>query len=239
MTDKSKKHEIVEYTSRKKETVVLPTCLTHKKNRCETYCKDCKLPICIQCLMGSHKKHEFTDILDTLEKMRKQIISDTNELQNTIVPKYQNINPTLKFDQVLSAIEEQEDKICKAVYEASIKLKDKISEEKDEAEKMSRESLSLADRDKKEIMQIIKNNKDIISGNDPTAIINYQSKNEKFQQGPKLPRVSCPQLLPGTLKQDQIDQMMGFLKEDIWKHIPTAPAYKFFTANRRGLVNDL
>ncbi|XP_062592953.1 uncharacterized protein LOC134254462 [Saccostrea cucullata] len=214
MADKSRRHEVVEYTSKKEHTVILPSCLTHKKYQCETYCKDCKIPICLQCLMGSHKKHEFTDINAILQEHKEKIISDTEELEKTIVPKYRHINlcTTAEFDKGLSAIKEQEDKICQAVHKKSTQLTEEVSIRKKEAIRKNKECQSSAEKAAKEVNQIVKKNNDILKGNDATAILNYQSRNENFRKGPELPSFSCPKLLPGIIKENQIAEMFGVLQ---------------------------
>ncbi|XP_062579083.1 tripartite motif-containing protein 2-like [Saccostrea cucullata] len=212
MADKSKEHEVVGYTSRKEYSVVLPTCPTHEKKRCEMYCQNCQIQICIQCLMGLHKKHEFTEIHDILQEHKRQIISDTEELESTIVPKYKNINlctDTTEFDKVLASIEDQEEKICKAVHEAGSQLKDQLAYQKKEAVRKSKESQSLAE---KEVNHLVQKNKDIIKSNDATAIINYQSRIKNFHKGPVLPSFSCPKLFPGVIKGNQITEMFGLLQ---------------------------
>ncbi|XP_062620680.1 E3 ubiquitin-protein ligase TRIM71-like [Saccostrea cucullata] len=214
MADKSKEHEIVGYTSRKQDSFSLAFCHIHKNNRCETFCQDCNIPICIQCLIGSHKKHEFTDINDILQEYKKQIIYDTEELENKAVPKYRNINlskVTTGFDKVVSAIKEQEEEIWKAVHEISIQLTDEVVVQKKEAISKYKENQSLAE---KEVNQIVKENKYIIRSNDATAIIHYQSRNRDFRKGPELPSLSCPKLLPGIIKKDQIAAMFGFLQTE-------------------------
>ncbi|XP_062585259.1 E3 ubiquitin-protein ligase TRIM71-like [Saccostrea cucullata] len=214
MADKSRRHEVVEYTFRKEHTVILPSCLAHEKYQCETYCKDCRIPICLQCLMGSHKKHEFTNINEILQEHEQKIISDTEELENTIVAKYRNINQstTAEFDKVLSAIKEQEDKICQAVHRKSTQLTEEVSNQKKEYIRKNKESRSLVETAEKEVNQIVKENKDILKGNDATSILNYQSRNEDFRKGPELPSFSCPKLLPGNIKENQIAEMFGFLQ---------------------------
>ncbi|XP_061165678.1 E3 ubiquitin-protein ligase TRIM45-like [Saccostrea echinata] len=215
MADKSRKHEVVEYTSRREHTFILATCPTHKKNRCETYCQDCKIPVCVQCLKTSHKKHEFTNINDILQKKKQQIISDTTQLENTIVPKYRNIYliPTItaEFDKVLAAIEEQEENVCKSVHKEANRLKDEVTRQKKETVRKSQESQDLIEKTERELNFLIQNNKDILSGNDTTPIINYKSRNRDFQNGPKLPSIPCPQFI---VKQGQIVDMIGVLKTD-------------------------
>ncbi|XP_061165666.1 E3 ubiquitin-protein ligase Trim36-like [Saccostrea echinata] len=217
MADKSREHEVVGYTSRKEETIVLPRCSKHENKRCETYCQDCKIPICIQCVLGLHRKHEFTDINDILKKQKQQIIADTEELENAMVPKYRNVHPTTtaaEYDKVVAAIEEQEGKICKAVHEAGIQLKDEVSKQRDVAVRKSREIQSLNDKAEKKLNEVIKKNKDILKSNDASVIINYKSRNEDFKVGPELPRVSYPQLFSGYINEDQILKMYGFLQTE-------------------------
>ncbi|XP_062590275.1 tripartite motif-containing protein 2-like [Saccostrea cucullata] len=215
MADKSSEHEVVGYTSRKKHSFVLPLCPSHKNNRCETYCQDCDIPICIQCVIGLHKKHEFTDISDILQEYKRQINSDAEELESIILPRYRNIDlgtTTADFDKVLSAIKEQEDKISKAVLKKSTQLTEEVSSQKKEAIRQNKKGQSLAEKAEKEGNQIVKKNKDILRCYDATTILNYQSRNVDFRKGPGLPSFSCPKLLPGVIKENQIAEMFGFLQ---------------------------
>ncbi|XP_062612224.1 E3 ubiquitin-protein ligase TRIM45-like [Saccostrea cucullata] len=213
MADKSRKHEVVEYTSKGEHTFILATCPTHKKKRCETYCQDYKIPVCVQCVITSHKKHEFTNINDILQEKKQQIISDTKELEKTILPKYRNVitipTITAEFDKVFAAIEAQEENMCKAVHKEANRLKDEVTSQKKEAVRKSRESRSLTDKAEKELNSIIQNNKDILRSNETTTIINYKSRNVNFQNGPKLPNISYPRFV---IKQKQIE--IGFLRTE-------------------------
>ncbi|XP_062590276.1 E3 ubiquitin-protein ligase TRIM9-like [Saccostrea cucullata] len=211
MSDKSREHEVVGYTSRKEETVALPTCSTHEKKQCETYCQDCKIPLCIKCLIDSHRGHEVIEIHDILQKQKQQILADIEDME-IILSKYRNVKPTTtNFDiqKVLSDIEEQEDKICKVVHEMSIHLKDTVTNERKEAMKKCEESLTLKNNAEKELNEKIQNNNDILKGNDPTAIINYRSSSNLDFKGPEIPKFSCPQLFPGSIRKDQIKDMFG------------------------------
>lgn len=69
------------------------------------------------------------------------------ELENIIVPKYRNITtgePSAEFDKVITAIQDQEDKICKVVRDIGNKLRDKITKEKRKSEQKNKEMQSLA-----------------------------------------------------------------------------------------------
>ncbi|XP_062620212.1 uncharacterized protein LOC134281793 [Saccostrea cucullata] len=198
IADKSREHEVVGYTFKKEYTVFLPTCLTHEKKRCEMFCQDCEIQICIHCLM----------------ERKQEIVADTEELENIIVPLYRNANLTTspeEFDKVLSAIDEQEDKFCKAVHEANINLKDKVTKQKKEATKRCK---SFSEKAEKELSRIIQNNKNILESNDAIAVINYKSRNGDFRGGPKMPIFPCPLFLAGILEQDRIVDMFGFLQTE-------------------------
>ncbi|XP_062620675.1 E3 ubiquitin-protein ligase TRIM71-like [Saccostrea cucullata] len=224
MADKSREHEIVGYTSRKEKTVLLPICLQHKKNRCETYCQECEIPICLQCMMGSHKKHEFTHIDDIIQKQKQQITSDTKEIENTILPRYKNdiiSSTTADFYKALSAVKEQEDKICRAVREVGLQFTDVITKQRKEAMRKNKGSQTLAEKAEKQLNGIVQKNKDILRDSDATAVIKYRSRNKDFQKGPEFQRISCPQLYPGIISKDQIVAMFGFLKtQDYLQKVP-------------------
>ncbi|XP_062587199.1 E3 ubiquitin-protein ligase TRIM45-like [Saccostrea cucullata] len=212
MADQSREHEVVGYTSRKIDTFVLPTCSTHEKKQCEAYCQDCKIPICIKCLIDSHKRHKVIEINNFLQKQTQQIKADIQKLENVIVSKCRDVissTTTADFDKILHAIEEQENKICEAVYEMSIHLKDNVTKQKEEAVKKCKESDSLRKKAKKEIDYIIQHNKDILRCKDTTAIIKYQSSSYLDFQDQYLPR--APGLLQGSIRREQIAEIFGYL----------------------------
>ncbi|XP_061165661.1 uncharacterized protein LOC133174571 [Saccostrea echinata] len=214
MADKSKKHEVVAYTSREENTFILPTCSLHNKNRCEMFCRSCEEAICIQCLMGSHKNHEYVDITEILQNIKKQILADTKDLETTIVPKYihtEEKTVDAEFDKVISDIEIHEEKICQAVSEVCIQLKAEITKQKEEAVKRSEEDLEEIVKTEEEVKQIIQKNKYILRSNDSSAIINYQSRNKDFRTGPEFLR-PCNEILPDCVEQGLIVSMFGFLK---------------------------
>ncbi|XP_061165671.1 uncharacterized protein LOC133174583 [Saccostrea echinata] len=214
MADKSKKHEVVAYTYREENTFILPTCSLHNKNRCEMFCQRCKEAICIQCLMDSHKNHEYADITEILQNIKKQILADTKELETIIVPKYKHAEEKTidaEFDKVISDIEIHEEKICQAVSEVCIQFKAEIAKQKEEAVKKSEEDLEEIVETEEEVKQIIQKNKYILRSNDSSAIINYQSKNRDFLTSPKF-ITPCQEVFLDCVKQGQIVGMFGFLK---------------------------
>ena len=132
MADKSKRHEVVDFIN-KKEGPVLSGCKSHDKNQCEMYCNDCFEPICVLCVTTTHKKHDITDIKSIIDSFKKRIADDVEELEKNIRPKYKkhygDEKSSNQFDEVMNAIQDQEDNICKIVREIGSRLKDEVAKQ--------------------------------------------------------------------------------------------------------------
>lgn len=214
LADKTNRHEIVDFINRK-EGLVLPECDTHKKHRCEMYCIDCCKPTCVLCVTKTHKKHDITDIGEIIENKKQQIIADLKELEDNIVPKYRNFTPTVpsgEFDKVFTAIQDQEDKICKVARGIGSKLRDEVTKQKRISEQKNKEMQSLALETEKEINKIIQNNKGVIKAYDAMTVMSYKSRNGEFRDGMKESALSCPNFVPVLFKENQILDMFGKLQ---------------------------
>ncbi|XP_052692134.1 transcription intermediary factor 1-beta-like [Crassostrea angulata] len=210
LADKTNRHEIVEFINRKKGHV-LPECNSHKKHRCELFCRDCQEPMCILCVTTTHKKHEITDIEEIIQNSKKRIIDDLTELENDIVPAYRNVKagvPSAEYDKVLSAIQNQEDAICKIVRDIGSQMRDEVTKQKDQT-KENRETESLAARTEKELNGIILNNRSILNTSNVTAIMSYESKNQIFRECYNKLGLFYPNYLPGRIRNEQIYEMFG------------------------------
>nr|XP_034320218.1 tripartite motif-containing protein 45-like [Crassostrea gigas] len=210
LADKSNKHDIVEFIKRKKRHV-LPECNSHKKHRCKLFCRDCHEPMCILCVTTTHKKHEITDIEEIIQKSKKRIIYDLTELENNIAPAYRNVMtgvPSAEYDKVLSAIQNQEDAICKIVRDIGSQMRDDVTKQTDQT-KENRETESLAARTEKELNGIILNNRCILTSSDVTAIMSHESKNQIFRECYNKLGLFYPNYLPGLIRNEQIYEMFG------------------------------
>nr|XP_034321768.1 uncharacterized protein LOC117688156 isoform X2 [Crassostrea gigas]XP_034321769.1 uncharacterized protein LOC117688156 isoform X2 [Crassostrea gigas] len=214
LADKTNRHEIVEFINRK-EGPVLPECDIHKKKRCEMYCRECCKPTCALCVTTSHKKHDITDIGEIIENKKQQIIADLTELEDNIVSKYRNFTPTVpsgEFDKVITAIQDQEDKICKVARGIGSKLRDEVTKEKRISEQKNKEMQSLALETEKKINKIIQNNKEVIKAYDAMTVMSYKSRNRVFRDGMKESGLSSPNFVPVLVKENQILGMFGKLQ---------------------------
>ena len=149
-------------------------------------------------------------------ELKQIIISDVSELENRIIPKYQNIAgkslSSLELDETLSSIQEQEDNICKAVHIIGTQLRDEVARQKIESEDNNKKIKSLATKNEKELNEVIKCSKIILGSNDAKSILNYQSRIGNYRCGPK-DTVSFGQIFqPNPIRHNQLKELFGFLK---------------------------
>lgn len=211
MQNKTKNHEIVEFINRREEHT-LPMCNFHNKKRCEMYCKDCNEPTCVLCMISSHQNHEIKEIEEVMKDIKQQVIVDLTELEDIIAPKYNKITCgrlTEDFDNIISNIQDQEDKICKAVHKIGQTLRDKMKEQKRDLEDNNNAMQYMTTEAEKELNEIIHNCRSVLTSVDALAITTYNSRNESFRY--RFPEVgpTCPIFSPGMVIEDQIQEMFG------------------------------
>ena len=57
-------------------------CEQHKGKEVEVFCRDCKVAVCMMCVITSHKTHDCLDIEQVSEDLHKLVLSDTHEATN-------------------------------------------------------------------------------------------------------------------------------------------------------------
>ena len=218
MADKTKRHEVVDFINRKVGPI-LPECKTHYKTLCEMYCNDCQEPTCVLCVTTTHKKHDIFDIQSIIDYAKRRIAADIEELESIIRPKYnQNFGfgkRSKEFDKVMSAIQDQEDIICKVVREIGSQLKDEVAKQKRKFEQKNNEVQSTVAMEGEKLDSVIKMNKRILKSNDAKCILTYRSNNKQFRGGPKLMQISYPMFLSGKVSRNQLQEMFGSLGKSI------------------------
>lgn len=133
------------------------------------------------------------------------------ELEDNIVQKHRNFTPTVpsgEFDKVITAIQDQEDKICKIARGIGSKLRDEVIKQKRISEQKNKE---MAMETEKELNKIIQNNKEMIKAYNVLVIMSYKSRNGEFRDGMKESGLSCPNFVPVLVKENQILDMFGKL----------------------------
>ena len=62
----------------------LPKCSLHNLKDCETYCIDCKQPVCIRCMIKEHKGHHvemYEEYLSKLTSTKEHAIYSIKEVK--------------------------------------------------------------------------------------------------------------------------------------------------------------
>ncbi|XP_061185150.1 E3 ubiquitin-protein ligase TRIM45-like [Saccostrea echinata] len=140
MSDESnKKHEIVKFTFRQ-STLLYPGCTFHDKKRCEMYCNQCDVPVCISCIISDHHLgHKIESILRILNEKKENIIKEGNELNETIYPTYHDIENDVEnmmkqlekeYGDIATAITKHGDDWCNGIVDVVKKLKTEANEMK-------------------------------------------------------------------------------------------------------------
>ena len=97
---KSLSHECVPFQDRKIQ-LALPECQDHPGNRCESHCKQCHKPVCINCIWTTHQGHEAERL--TKETRIKEIKHEIKEIEDNLMPKLQKEDSNVD-DEVSIAI---------------------------------------------------------------------------------------------------------------------------------------
>ncbi|XP_062580758.1 transcription intermediary factor 1-beta-like, partial [Saccostrea cucullata] len=184
MMDKSKNHEVVAFESRKIKTVY-PECQSHR-NKCETYCRDCKAAICIKCVIGSHKEHDVTEIEEIVQLQKKRLESDTEELEEKALLKImlmkENVSSSnVMIDNVLYELTERENQIKAAVHSEVEKMREKVRLVKKGNKAVISENQSHISDLESKLKQEIKKNRQILQTQQIQGILNYECIHENFK----------------------------------------------------------
>ena len=92
----TKTHEIVLYRQRKHQLPV-EICQNHPTQSKETFCRDCKTPICSKC-MKEHRGHEFDDLEDIFSDNYALWQCEFSTIQRYFLPTTQGLKSEIEKD---------------------------------------------------------------------------------------------------------------------------------------------
>lgn len=220
ISDESKYHNVVPLKQRG-STPNYPKCLTHTSKQCELHCKQCNIPICVQCVSSTvHKGHEFVDVVKAHVFKKEFIRRDLQELEKSIFPQHEKL-ACMIFNQYID-LNEHSRKLKKAINEHKDYLHRQIdfvanSMELD-LEEMNCKYLTILHKQQSEIeFQISKIKrcmaqlKTLLDSNDISLVSSYKSINAKFRKLPPTVKVVLPQFIPDEINKDRIYKKFGSL----------------------------
>ncbi|XP_061168963.1 tripartite motif-containing protein 55-like [Saccostrea echinata] len=219
ISDESNRHEIVPFKIRK-STPQYPGCTSHRE-RCEMYCKQCDIPVCISCIASDqHKRHKFLKILQVLDERKDKIMKDLTELNEIIYPTYQDIVSDVQnrmsqlekeYGDLSTAITKHGEDWHREIDKLVKKLKTEVDEMKNTQVKTLQKHLD-------EINKKISNIKDEINSFDVAMDSNDMSKQfsvtsdiNKHRNLPEKIVTSLPKFTPGRIKGEELWKLFGAL----------------------------
>jgi len=111
--------------------VSVSMCEEHKGKEIEVFCQDCKVAVCMMCVITSHKNHDCLDIEKVSDDFRKLVLSDTDmvsslrkEVEEKLIPRLQKEKNDII--EHLAGIEDEintaADKLIAAIQRDKVKL---------------------------------------------------------------------------------------------------------------------
>lgn len=199
----------------------IANCRKHSLKICDRYCKNCTIPICLECASSEeHIGHELVNVEKHFENKIKILRRDLQVLEKCIFPKYEEIASNVlvqKVDlyknshKVTTAINKHGKDMIKEVGNAIKKMKSDLHE-------MNSKYLSVLNRHEEEVkhsiseikMEIAYLNKLLVS-NDVISVSAYTSRNADFRILPSKVNVTLPTFTPQKIRKDQVYRQFGSL----------------------------
>nr|XP_034315657.1 E3 ubiquitin-protein ligase Trim36-like [Crassostrea gigas] len=217
LSDESKDHRVVPF----KKRGFAPECLKHSPKLCELYCEHCNIPICLECVSsGEHLGHKQVELLKSLEAKKEMLQTDLQELETSIISKYQEIAINIpvqkaelnKNSKKLTAAIEKHGNILHREIDAAI---NKLKSDVDEMESKHLDAIKKQENEIKhtlsEITQRIVDLEKLLKSNDVSVFSTYKSRNAEFSRMPPKLTVSLPRFNPQKINKEQIYEQIGSL----------------------------
>lgn len=215
---KSKKgHNIVEYKDKTRHGDTL-YCKTHEHEKCELYCEQCEVPVCLKCVSGkSHKGHDFTETSAVYDIKRTCVIEDRDSIKNHIQQLKEQMKTMDKkweeseqsYRNLVTEVEVRKDEIMKAVETVTNNQLQKI------------EGLKTSDHNqiqaqKKELEQQISKANDVLEsceglleGHSPSELFFFESKVSDLKGIPEMICLKEHNFEKGSLLTEDIEGGFG------------------------------
>ncbi|XP_078339252.1 uncharacterized protein LOC144617505 [Crassostrea virginica] len=215
------KHIIVAILQRK-STLIYPKCQTHQNEDCKYQCKDCNISICFDCLASKHhnKEHEFVKLEEVYNTKKEHIQSDTEELENHILPFYEEIANELEmqiasldgeYKKLTTEMSKQREEIHREVDNAMEQMEKEIGEIK-----MKHHSILQRHLDEiKQLQSLMQKTLLVLNkmeeSNEVSKTIHFSSKNEEFSKLPPVVVASLPKFIPKQIEREELCSLIGKL----------------------------
>nr|XP_022296605.1 uncharacterized protein LOC111106282 [Crassostrea virginica] len=220
ISDEYDKHKIVPILQRK-STLIYPKCETHQNKTCECQCKDCNVFVCSHCMASSqHSGHKFLHLEELFTTSKKCIQTDREELNNTIIPTYEEIVNELEkeiasvdgeYKKLTTEMSKQREEIHREVDMAINQMEKEIGEIKVKHRSILQKHLDEIKQLQSLMQQTLNALNEIEESNEVSSAIHYSSKNEQFSKLPPKVDVSMPKFIRKQIKKEELSSLIGKL----------------------------
>ncbi|XP_062615298.1 tripartite motif-containing protein 55-like isoform X1 [Saccostrea cucullata] len=218
--DLSKPHKIVDFKDRK-STPLYPKCKSHSKERCQMYCKQCDIPVCINCIdFNLHLGHELSNILRVLDEKKESITKERNELDETIYPTYRGIASDVQnrmsqvekeYGDLSTTITKHGEKWHREINKLVNKLKAEVDEMKNTQLQTLQKHLDELKKTMSDIKDEINSMETVIDTNDVSKLLSVMSKVHTYRNIPHKIIPSLPKFIPEKIQGEELYKMFGDL----------------------------
>nr|XP_022298844.1 uncharacterized protein LOC111107786 isoform X2 [Crassostrea virginica]XP_022298845.1 uncharacterized protein LOC111107786 isoform X2 [Crassostrea virginica]XP_022298846.1 uncharacterized protein LOC111107786 isoform X2 [Crassostrea virginica] len=218
ISDEYDKHKIVAIHQRK-STLIYPKCETHENKACKWQCKDCNINVCSHCIASSqHSGHKFLNLEELFTTSKKCIQNDREELNNKIIPKYEEIVNELEmqiasldgeYKKLTTAMTKQREEIHREVDNAINQMEKEIGEIKVKHHSLLKKHLDEIKQLQSLMQQTLNALNEMEESNELSPTIKYSSKNEEFRKLPPKVNVSISKFVPKPIDREELCSSIG------------------------------
>ncbi|XP_062600693.1 tripartite motif-containing protein 55-like [Saccostrea cucullata] len=218
ISDESKKHEVVSFKLRK-STPLYPGCKSHVKERCEMYCNQCDIPVCVNCLESNqHLGHGLSKILRVLNEKKDTVSKEKIELNETIYPTYQDIASDVQnrmsqlekeYGDLSTAITKHGEDWHREIDKLVQKLKAEVDEMKNTHLQTLQKHLDEINKTMADIKDEINSLETAIDANDISKLFCVTSNVHVYRNLPPRIMLSLPKFSPGKSGEEELSRLFG------------------------------
>lgn len=219
ISDEYDEHKIVPLLERK-STLLYAKFGTHSNKLCKFQCIDCNDTFVCSCCVVSetHAWHRFVEISYVYKTTKQTIERDTEELENLIVPTYEEIALELEnqlsnldggYHRILREISKQGEEWHKEIDIVINKIKTEINEIKMKHVEILKKHLDEVKQIQSLITQALLAPKNIKQSSEVSLTIGYNSKNSELKKLPPKIRLSLPTFIPKPQDRKELYSLFG------------------------------
>ncbi|XP_078340721.1 uncharacterized protein LOC111107788 [Crassostrea virginica] len=218
ISDEYDKHKIVPILQRK-STLIFPKCGTHQNKTCKWQCKDCNINVCSHCIASSqHSVHKFLNLEELFTTSKKCIQNDREELNNKIIPTYEEIVNEFEmqiasldgeYKKLTTAMSKQREEIHREVDIAFNQMEKEIGEIKVKHHSILQKHLNEIKQLQSLMQQTLNALNEMEESNEVSSAIRYSSKNEEFRKLPHKVNVSMSNFIPKPIDREELCTLIG------------------------------